>query len=109
MSRDVPLSVWCISLSPLWGVPGRRHLADGYAPVLEPWLRTPGPCRYQPHLPEAIEDSPELWPRHKADGSMLVQEVLASFSGARSLFDVAPDVALKLSSHKRSEVIFYLT
>jgi hypothetical protein len=33
-----------------------------------------GLCRYESHLPEAVEDSPELWPRHKAHGSIRVQE-----------------------------------
>ena len=49
-------------------------LAGGYALFWSPVYEPPDLCRYQPHLPEAIEDSPELWPRHKAHGSIRVQE-----------------------------------
>jgi len=49
-------------------------LAGGYALFWSPVYEPPDLCRYQPHLPEAIEDSPELWPRHKAHGSIRVPE-----------------------------------
>ena len=63
-----------MSLSPLWGVPGGCSLAGGYALFWSPVYEPPDLCRYQPHLSEAIEDSPELWPRHKAHGSIRVPE-----------------------------------
>src|SRR3974377_943712 len=63
-----------MSSSPLWGVPGGCSLAGGYALFGSPFDEPADLCRYQPHLPEAIEDSPELWPRHKAHGSIRVPE-----------------------------------
>ena len=56
------------------GCSGGCSLADGYALFWNAVYEPPDLCRYQPHLPEAIEDSSELWPRHKAHGSIRVQE-----------------------------------
>ena len=49
-------------------------LAGGYALFSSPVYEPPCLYRYQPHLPEAIENSPELRPRHKAHGSIRIQE-----------------------------------
>ena len=97
-----------MSLSPLWGVPGGCSLAGGYALFWSPVYEPPDLCRYQPHLSEAIEDSPELWPRHKAHGSIRVPEgqpiQMPHSSSGRARTQDRPPRAPRNARHSFSEV-----